>query len=119
ETRDKIIELKSRPKSERQKTIEYLKTWIGEHLYTVPNMPKQDDIQYSNVVGLNDDPTHHVEVYYSHDYEYQIDPETNNIYDVSIRGARAKDDPEETYMDNTPRYNQMQLEQMAKDFIKS
>ena len=119
ETRDKIIELKSRPASERQKTIEYLKTWIDKYLYTAPNMPKQNDIKYSNVVGLNDDPTHKVEIYYSHDYEYQIDPETNKVFDVSIRGARAKDDPEETYMDHTVRYNQTQLEQMAKDFVAS
>lgn len=119
ETRDKIIELKSRPASERAKTVEYLKTWIDKYLYTAPNMPKQNDIKYSNVVGLNDDPTHRVEVYYSHDYEYQIDPENNKIYDVSIRGARAKDDSEETYMDNSPRYNQLQLEEMAKELVAS
>lgn len=119
ETRDKIIELKSRPAAERAKTVAYLKAWIDKHLYTAPNMPKQDNIKYSNVVGLNDDPTHHIEIYYSQDYEYQIDPENNKVYDLSIRGARAKDDPEKTYLDNTPRYNQMQLEKMARDFVKT
>jgi len=118
ETRDKITELKSRPAAERQKTISYLETWINKYLYTAPDMPKQTDIKYSNVVGLNNDPTHKVEIYYSQDYEYQIDPVDNKIYDVSIRGARAKNDPEETYMDNTPRYNQAQLEEMATEFIK-
>lgn len=119
ETRDKVNELKSRPASERAKTIEYLRTWIGKYLYTAPNMPKQNDIQYSTVLGLDDDPTHKVELYYSHDYEYQIDPETNKVYDVSIRGAREKGDPEETYQDMTPRYTQAQLEQMARDFVKT
>lgn len=119
ETRDKITELKSRPASERQKTIAYLKTWIDKYLYTAPGMPKQTDIKYSNVVGLNNDPTHKVEIYYSQDYEYQIDPVDNKIYNVSIRGARAKDDPEETYMDNTPRYTQPQLEDMAVELVKS
>ena len=118
EAQDQIKELKSRPASERLKTITYLKTWIDKYLYTAPNMPKQDDIQYGNVVALNSDPTHQVEIYYSHDYEFQIDPETNKLYDVSIRGARGKEDKEVTYMDMTSRYTQDELEQMAKEFIK-
>ena len=119
EAQEQIKELKSRPASERQKTIAVLKVWIDKYLYTAPHMPKQNDIQYGNIVALNYDPTHHVEIYYSHDYEFQIDPETNKIYDVSIRGTREKDDTEKTYEDMTPRYSQTQLEQMAKDFVKT
>lgn len=117
EAQQQIKELKARPEKERQKTIEFLQTWIETYLYTAPDMPRQDDIAYGGVVGLNDDPTHKIEIYYSHDYEYQIDPETNKIYDVSIRGSRAKDDKEVTYMDHTPRYNQLELEHMARAFI--
>ena len=114
-----IKELKARPAAERAKTIEVLKVWVNEYLYTAPGMPKQDSFEYVGIVGLDDDPTHHVEIYRTHDYDYQIDPETNQIYDVYVRGARAKDDPEKTYMDMTPRYNQDELEQKAIAFVKT
>lgn len=121
ETRDKIIELESRPAAERQKTIVYLQRWIKKYLYTAPNMPKQEAIKYGSIITApnNGDPTQKVEWYYSQDYEFYIDPETNKIFQVSIRGSRPAEDPKQTYIDNTPRYNEEQLANLATSFIRS
>jgi len=118
EVAEEIKMLKARPEAERAKAIEAINRWNDEHLYMVDGLQKQS-VQYGNVLGqVQGQKLDGAEAYYSEDYSYIIDPKTNTLLEAYLKSVWAKGDSP-GYQDMTPRYNQDELEAMAREFVEA
>jgi len=108
-------ELQARPQAEREKSINAVNQWNDQFLYTVDGQPKQN-LQYGGKLGgIQNFERDGIELYYSQDYAWQVDTNTNKVLDVYIR-PKETGEPKE-FLDMTERFNADQLEQKARDLI--
>lgn len=117
EVASEIRELQARPAAEREKTINAVNQWNDQYLYTAEGQPKQT-LQYGGKLGgVQNFERDGVELYYSQDYAWQVDTNTNKVVDVYVR-PKESGEPKEV-LDMTDRFNADQLEQKARELIAS
>jgi hypothetical protein len=115
EVADEMRELQARPMAEREKTIDAINKWNDQFLYTVSGQPKQS-LQYGGKLGgVQNIKRDGMELYYSEDYAFEIDSNSNKLVDVYIR-PKEQGEPKE-WLDMTARFNADQLEQKARSFV--
>jgi hypothetical protein len=112
-----IRELTARPAEDRAKAVEAVNGWNDKFLYTIDKQPKQTlqyagrsgQVQGSKLIGA--------ERYFSEDYQFTIDPQTNKVVEMYLRPKEVGEPA--AFEDMTPRFTDAQLEQKARQLIEA
>lgn len=113
-----IRELTARPAEDRSKTITAINEWNDKYLHpSAEGIPKQA-VQYAGRSGqVQGTKRVGAERYFSQDYQFTVDPQTNKMIEMYVRPKEVGESKQ--YEDMTPRYNDAQLEQKARELIES
>jgi hypothetical protein len=112
-----IRELTARPAADRAKAAEAISGWNDKFLYTVEGQPKQT-IQYAGRSGqVQGSKLIGAERYFSEDYQFTIDPQTNKVVEMYLRPKEVGEPA--AFEDMTPRFTDAQLEQKARQLIEA
>ncbi|QLG69722.1 MAG: hypothetical protein CH104c_0491 [Candidatus Woesebacteria bacterium] len=115
EVYNEILELTARPAEDRAKTVEAITAWNDRFLYTVEGQPVQHPVYGGRPGAVQGFKKLAAETYYSEDYLFTVDVQTNKVLEVYMRPKEVGEPA--AFEDMTPRYNQAQLEAMARKLV--
>ncbi len=117
EVYSEILELTARPAAERANSVAAINAWNDKYLYTVEGQPKQS-VKYGGRPGaVQGFKKLGAETYYSEDYLFTVDVQTNKLIEVYLR-PREVGEPA-AFEDMTARYDQAQLEATARKLVEA